>query len=176
MCPQWPEPENLFKPILTHSRNRHCAHTLSLGELWCELQILLFSAVWALLYEQPSVGMVAPCYEKDKTNKPARKTRRSAPRCTELTATSVGLGRFSFPWDFADGSFIRLCVKVTVGSQCFPYSAGIWQLDQQGHSGIAVKWYYRKFSQVCFVSFNQNIWWFYSGFWWLKFQPVITQR
>lgn len=93
--------------------------------LWerCDVncRFLQFSAVWALLYEH-CVRVLA------RSPLVVKKTKQtSRDKAVRSTATSVGLGRFSFPWDSADGSFIRLGVKVTVASECFLYPAGMWQ-------------------------------------------------
>lgn len=110
--------EPLQKPPFTLSRNTDIrAHTLSLGELWCELQVFavlssLGSPVWAAW-----VLASLPLLWK-RLNKQAGAQNKAA-RSSQPHLWGEGGGRrFLSPWDSTDGSFIRLGVKVAAG-ECF---------------------------------------------------------
>lgn len=84
MCPQWPKPESLFCSLETKT-----FMPLSLGALWCELQI--FAVLSSLLSCTSSAALAWWVHVVKKTK------QTSQDEAVESTATSVGSDRFSFP-------------------------------------------------------------------------------
>lgn len=113
MCPQWPEPGNLFKNPFTLSRNTDIgAHTLFFFG-----RVVMWTAGFCCSQQSglscmSGVVLASPPLLWKRLNKQAG-TQDNAARSSQPHLW--GQGGFSFPWDSTDGSFIRL-MKVTVDS------------------------------------------------------------